>query len=373
MRCTKCGFENPAGMKFCGKCRTALGLTCPNCSFENPPGFDFCGQCATALQADTGIAKGKSAPPKPSAAIRIAAEQADASAVRGRAQDGHGAVRRHQGLDRVDGGPRSRRGARDHRSGAEADDRRGASLRRLRRAIDRRRHLRAVRRAGRARGPSAARALRGAAHAGGAETLFGQSGCAEGGTPIQGRVGVNTGEVVVRSIQTGAGQIEYTPIGHTTNLASRMQTAAPVGSIAVSEATRRLCEGYFALEAAGRDQSQRRQRAGQRLRSDRARAAAHAVAALGGARADEVRRARARDGGAEARRRAGARRARTDRRGDGGAGRRQVAAVLRVQGDESQSGWMVLETFSISHGKASAYLPVLDLLARLFQNRGRRR
>jgi hypothetical protein len=27
---------------------------------------------------------------------------------------------------------------------------------------------------------------------------------------------VNTGEVVVRSITTGAGQTEYTPIGHTT-------------------------------------------------------------------------------------------------------------------------------------------------------------
>jgi hypothetical protein len=41
----------------------------------------------------------------------------------------------------------------------------------------------------------------------------------DGGTPIQGRIGINTGEVVVRSIQTGSGQIEYTPIGHTTNLA----------------------------------------------------------------------------------------------------------------------------------------------------------
>jgi class 3 adenylate cyclase len=48
----------------------------------------------------------------------------------------------------------------------------------------------------------------------------------DGGTPIQGRIGINTGEVVVRSIQTGAGQVEYTLIGHTTNLASRMQTAA---------------------------------------------------------------------------------------------------------------------------------------------------
>ena len=72
-----------------------------------------------------------------------------------------------------------------------------------------------------------------------------------GNLPIEGRVGVNTGEVVVRSITTGAGQVEYTPIGHTTNLASRMQTAAPVGSIAVSEATRRLCEGYFVLKPLG--------------------------------------------------------------------------------------------------------------------------
>ena len=35
---------------------------------------------------------------------------------------------------------------------------------------------------------------------------------------------------------------------------------------------------------------------------------------------------------------------------------------------KNQSGWMVLEAFSVSHGKASAYLPVLDLLAHLLQN-----
>src|SRR6202023_687706 len=73
----------------------------------------------------------------------------------------------------------------------------------------------------------------------------------EGGTPIQGRVGVNTGEVVVRSIQTGAGQVEYTPIGHTANLASRMQALAPTGSIAISEQTRKFVEGYFQLKPLG--------------------------------------------------------------------------------------------------------------------------
>src|SRR4029077_4384895 len=42
---------------------------------------------------------------------------------------------------------------------------------------------------------------------------------ADGGTPIEARIGANTGEVVVRSITTGSGHVEYTPIGHTTNLA----------------------------------------------------------------------------------------------------------------------------------------------------------
>src|SRR5437763_13118596 len=40
---------------------------------------------------------------------------------------------------------------------------------------------------------------------------------ADGGNPIQCRVGANTGEVVVRTITTGEAQTEYTPIGHTTN------------------------------------------------------------------------------------------------------------------------------------------------------------
>ena len=37
---------------------------------------------------------------------------------------------------------------------------------------------------------------------------------------------------------------------------------------------------------------------------------------------------------------------------------------------KNQSGWMVLETFSVSHGKASAYLPVLDLLHWYFKITG---
>src|SRR5215469_12481541 len=64
MRCSKCGFDNPGGMKFCGQCTTPLALMCPNCQFENPPGFKFCGQCTTALGSDS--AKPKSSNPQTS-------------------------------------------------------------------------------------------------------------------------------------------------------------------------------------------------------------------------------------------------------------------------------------------------------------------
>ena len=49
MRCSKCGFKKPHGMRFCGQCTTPLALVCPNCQFENPPGFKFCGQCTSTL------------------------------------------------------------------------------------------------------------------------------------------------------------------------------------------------------------------------------------------------------------------------------------------------------------------------------------
>src|ERR1700720_1974937 len=78
----------------------------------------------------------------------------------------------------------------------------------------------------------------------------GERRTAAGHSELEARGGVNTGEVVVRTVETG-GRVEYTPIGHTANLASRLQTIALAGSIAVSEHTRRLVEGYFQLRTLG--------------------------------------------------------------------------------------------------------------------------
>jgi hypothetical protein len=56
MHCPSCGFENPAGMNFCGRCGTKLSPRCPHCDFENPPGFAFCGKCGANLAESTPAA-----------------------------------------------------------------------------------------------------------------------------------------------------------------------------------------------------------------------------------------------------------------------------------------------------------------------------
>jgi class 3 adenylate cyclase/predicted ATPase len=71
-----------------------------------------------------------------------------------------------------------------------------------------------------------------------------------GRSGVEVRIGINTGEVVMRMVQTG-GHTEYSPVGHAINLAQRMESVAPSETIVVSEETRRLVEGYFELRAMG--------------------------------------------------------------------------------------------------------------------------
>jgi class 3 adenylate cyclase len=73
----------------------------------------------------------------------------------------------------------------------------------------------------------------------------------KGGIPLQMRVGINTGEVVVRSIRKDDLHTDYVPVGHSTNLAARMEQLATPGSIVIGEYTRKLTEGYFELKALG--------------------------------------------------------------------------------------------------------------------------
>jgi predicted ATPase len=171
---------------------------------------------------------------------------------------------------------------------------------------------------------------------------------------------------VVRSIATGEDHAEYTPIGHSTGLAARLQTLAPVGSIATTEATRKLCEGYFTFRSLGPTV----------VKGVSGPVEVYEVTGLGALRT-KLQRAAARGltkfVGREREMEALKHAAELVRTGHG-----QVVAAVAEPGvgksrlfyefkATSQSGWMVLEAYSVSHGKATAYLPVLELLRDYFR------
>ena len=192
---------------------------------------------------------------------------------------------------------------------------------------------------------------------------------AEGRPPIQIRAGANSGEVVVRTIKTGATHTEYTPIGHTVNLASRLQSLANAGATVISDSTRKLVEGYFALRPLGPAH----------VKGISEPINVHEVVGLGPLRTRLQRSAgrglskfvgRAKEKEAL---KSAAVRARS------GAG--QIVAVVAEPGvgksrlffefkAEVQSEWTVLEAFSVSHGKGSAYLPIVELLHSFFEISG---
>jgi len=57
MRCSKCKFDNPEDINFCGKCGAKLERICPSCNFVNPPEFRFCGKCGQNLYPPESIPK----------------------------------------------------------------------------------------------------------------------------------------------------------------------------------------------------------------------------------------------------------------------------------------------------------------------------
>src|SRR5262249_33669579 len=71
-----------------------------------------------------------------------------------------------------------------------------------------------------------------------------------GQVPVAMRVGLNSGEVVVRSIGNDL-HMDYTAVGQTTHLAARMEQLGLPGSILLAPDTLRLAEGYVQVKALG--------------------------------------------------------------------------------------------------------------------------
>src|SRR5262245_7677453 len=70
------------------------------------------------------------------------------------------------------------------------------------------------------------------------------------GVDVQIRVGLNSGEVVVRTIGTDL-SVDYTAVGQTTHLAARMEQLARPGTTLITANTQHLAEGYVKVRPLG--------------------------------------------------------------------------------------------------------------------------
>ena len=181
--------------------------------------------------------------------------------------------------------------------------------------------------------------------------------------PVQIRVGLNTGEVVVRAIGSDL-HMDYTAVGQTTHLAARMEQMAMPGSILLTQATLSLAEGYVQVTplgpvpvkgiAAPIDVFELVGASGirRRLQATAARGLTRFVgrdtelAAL----VQALARAEAGHGQVVA------------LVGEAGVGKSRL--VYEFVHAHHLQGWRVLESASVSYGKATPYFPVIDLLKR---------
>ena len=180
------------------------------------------------------------------------------------------------------------------------------------------------------------------------------------------RVGLNSGEVVVRAINTNL-HMDYTAVGQTTHLAARMEQTATPGTVLMTAETHRLVTGYVEARSLGPTA----------VKGLAQPIEIFEVLGLGVTRTRlQISASRGftrlvgREAEMEVLPRALARAA---------AGQGQVVAFVGDAGlgksrmfwefihSQHARGWRVLEARAVSYGKAMTYLPVIDLLKSYFQ------
>jgi class 3 adenylate cyclase/tetratricopeptide (TPR) repeat protein len=186
------------------------------------------------------------------------------------------------------------------------------------------------------------------------------------GVNVQIRVGLNSGEVVVRAIGSDL-RMDYTAVGQTTHLAARMEQLAHPGAIVITPDTLTFVEGYvearslgpvpvkglpdpieiFWLTGAGQART--------RLQAAALRGLTRFVGR--DAEVEHLRRVLDRAAGGHGQV--------VSIVGEAGVGKSRLTYEFthshRVQ------DWLILEASSVSYGKATSYLPVIDLLKSYFK------
>src|SRR5918996_6541468 len=355
MLCQRCRRDNPPASRFCLECGARLGIRCSGCDAEVPDGARFCTQCGKAIDAARPAAPAAYTPRH--LAERILTSR---SALEGE--------RKQVTVLFAD-----IKGSMELLSNRDPEEARTVLDPLLERMMEAVHHyegtvnqvmgdgLMALFGAPLAHEDHALRACYAALRM--QESIRRHAGSAA--LPVQVRIGLNSGDVVVRSIASDL-HMDYSAVGQTTHLAARMEQLAEPGSILITVGSFRLVEGYVEARPLG-------------PRSVKGLSHAVDVYELTG-----PGRLRARFDVAEARGltrfvgreaqlellRAAIARAATGQGqvvamvGEAGVGKsRLVAELLR---SDVPGGWRVLRSRSVSYGKSTAYFPVIDLLRAYF-------
>src|ERR1051326_4987836 len=256
MKCASCQYENPPGMKFCGECGERLQNVCPACKALNPPNHKFCGECGQRLSA--------AAPPEPAPAAQLLSSAPETYTPKHLAQR---ILSSREALE----GERKRvtvlfadlKGSTELIQGLDPEETRLLLDRALHAMMDAVHAyegtvnqimgdgIMALFGAPVAHEDHAVRACYAALAMQEGIRRFSEETVRERGVPVRIRVGLNSGEVVVRTIENDL-RMDYSAIGPTTHLAARMEQNAPDGTTLLTPETFRLTEGYVEARSMGR-------------------------------------------------------------------------------------------------------------------------
>jgi class 3 adenylate cyclase/tetratricopeptide (TPR) repeat protein len=189
------------------------------------------------------------------------------------------------------------------------------------------------------------------------------------GVPIQIRVGLNSGDVVVGSIGSDL-RMDYTAVGQTTHVAARMEQLARPGAVLLTGATVKLAEGYVQVKPVGQIPVKGLDTpvdVYELLGTSRARSRLQATATevLTGfvgreAELEQLREALGRSQGGDSQV--------VGVRGEPGVGKSRL--IYEFVHQPWTLGWLILATSAVSYEKGTPYLPVIDLLQMYFHIEG---
>ena len=258
MQCPTCRNENPEGLKFCGECGSRLEKICPQCRAANPPQFKFCGECGFNLAHPPGPGPKELSFEEKLAKIQRYLPGGLTEKILSQKSRIEGERREVTVMfcDLVDFtslseklGPEKTYSLMDalyelmihkvHDYEGTVNKLTGDGMMALYGAPI-------------ALEDAPQRAIRSALAIQREMTKFSDRLRSEepGLFPMKTRIGIHTGPVVVGTVGNDL-RVEFTALGDTVNLASRMEELAEPGTVYVTEATFRLSEGFFRFEALG--------------------------------------------------------------------------------------------------------------------------